>query len=581
MAYLALYRQYRPKLFDQVIGQEHITTVLKNQIKSGSPSHAYLFCGPRGTGKTSSAKILARAINCLHPVNGEPCGECENCRFSAVENPDVIEIDAASNTGVDKIRELIEQVQFMPMQLKYRVFIIDEVHMLSGSAFNALLKTIEEPPAHVLFILATTEPQKLPATVISRCQRFDFHRISIHHIVTALRGILKQTGVTIELEGLQLIARSAEGSLRDALSLTDQCIALAGKSISSTQVYDVLGSMEQEHLFSMADMLLTGDAKGALTELDTVSRMGRSLTVFVSDLIAHFRALIVTSACGECSELLECTDDMMQRYMRQISGADAAVTRFALEELLSAQGKLKQSASPRTLLESSIMRICCPMDDDRVSALEARIARLETARYSAPSEFTPAKPSAKPTFEEYTPVSCDELMPIEPPEEYIPEPPEPETLAARDTAAVFVSEAKPVSAEKPVSKVKPSAAPAVEPAAEVSPAPLAAPASDDNRQEAEGFWKAVLPAVQKQNPMAYIYAKNGVAVSLKDDVLTVRFPKSKEREYNVASNPKSLTIVQAEAEKLRHGVTISYMLERLTGQDAELFSMFDGKITIE
>ena len=233
MAYRALYRAYRPGLFSQMVGQEHITAILKNQVKEGQLSHAYLFCGPRGTGKTTTAKILSRAVNCEHPVEGEPCDRCPSCLISRETNGDIIEIDAASNTGVDNVRELISQAQFAPLQLKKRVFIIDEVHMLSTSAFNALLKTLEEPPAHVLFILATTEPQKLPATVISRCQRFDFHRFTAAHIIGYLQRVLEQSGVSAEPEGLRLIARAADGAMRDALSLTDQCLSFCGSHITA------------------------------------------------------------------------------------------------------------------------------------------------------------------------------------------------------------------------------------------------------------------------------------------------------------------------------------------------------------
>ena len=222
MSKRALYREYRPNDFSEVIGQDHITTILKNQVREQNFSHAYLFCGSRGTGKTSSAKILARAVNCTDPKNGEPCGKCEACRIAKEGTADIIEIDAASNNGVDNVRELIDQAQFAPLQLKYRVFIIDEVHMLSTAAFNALLKTLEEPPKHVIFILATTEPQKLPATIISRCQRFDFHRLTIAHIIARLQTVLKEIGASIEPDGLRLIARAANGGMRDALSLAER-----------------------------------------------------------------------------------------------------------------------------------------------------------------------------------------------------------------------------------------------------------------------------------------------------------------------------------------------------------------------
>ena len=288
MAYRALYRAYRPRTFSEVIGQSHITTILQNQIGTGKTAHAYLFCGTRGTGKTSTAKILARAVNCLSPKNGEPCGECEACQRSLREAcPDITEIDAASNNGVDDIRSLIERAHYAPLELTHRVFIVDEAHMLSNSAFNALLKTLEEPPAHVMFILATTEPQKLPATIISRCQRFDFHRLSVADIEQNLRSVLSRAGASIDEEGLLLIARTADGGMRDALSLADQCLSFCGDKVTAKDVYDVLGSMEQGFLFRIADTLLRSDAQAAIRMLDEIVRGGRDLSVFCQDLSAH------------------------------------------------------------------------------------------------------------------------------------------------------------------------------------------------------------------------------------------------------------------------------------------------------
>lgn len=243
MAYQALYRKYRPQLFADVLGQEHITTTLKNQVESGRVSHAYVFSGSRGTGKTTTAKILARAVNCAHPVNGEPCGECEYC-LAAADSADIIELDAASNNGVDDVRAIIDKARFTPLKLKKKVYIIDEAHMLSRPAFNALLKTLEEPPEHVLFILATTEPQSIPATILSRCQRFDFHRIGVEDIISCVRSAVNKAGAEIDDEGLLVIARAAEGGMRDALSIADQCIAFCGNKVSARDIYGVLGGMD-------------------------------------------------------------------------------------------------------------------------------------------------------------------------------------------------------------------------------------------------------------------------------------------------------------------------------------------------
>ena len=233
MSHRALYRQYRPATFSEMIGQEHITTILKNQVKSGTTAHAYLFAGTRGTGKTSAARILARAVNCEAPVDGEPCGCCRSCKISAGECADIIELDAASNTGVDDMRDIIEKARFMPLELKHKVYIIDEAHALSANAFNALLKTLEEPPPHVTFILATTEPHKIPATIISRCQRMDFHRLGVSDMVKRTEEVLQRENAHIERDGLLAIARAAEGGMRDCLSLADQCLSFCGNKVST------------------------------------------------------------------------------------------------------------------------------------------------------------------------------------------------------------------------------------------------------------------------------------------------------------------------------------------------------------
>ena len=378
MAYRALYRQYSPASFAEVIGQEHITTTLKNQVASDRPAHAYLFCGTRGTGKTTSARILARAVNCLSPEDGEPCGKCEACLITASEGAyDITEIDAASNNSVNDVRDLIENAQYAPLKLRRRVFIIDEVHMLSGPAFNALLKTLEEPPEHILFILATTEPQKLPATIISRCQRFDFHRLSIADIKQTLKSVLKKAGAVIEDGGLSLIARAAQGGMRDALSLADQCLAFCGDNVTTQNVYDVLGSMEDAFLFDMSNALLSSNAPESLRKLDSIMQSGRDLSVFAADLAAHFRALLLAKTCGRCEDLLDCTEDEMTRYLEQAKGTSEARLMLAVDRLIAAQNDMRYLPSPRALLESALIHICRPEDSVSIANLESRLDRLE------------------------------------------------------------------------------------------------------------------------------------------------------------------------------------------------------------
>ena len=393
MEYQALYRKYRPNTFDSVIGQEHITAILKNQIETGHTSHAYLFSGIRGTGKTSTAKILARAVNCLHPVNGEPCMECEACTVAADANVDVIELDAASNNGVDDMRSLIEKAVFAPVRMKKKVYIIDEAHMLSTSAFNALLKTLEEPPAHIMFILATTEPHKIIPTITSRCQRFDFRRLKNADIISRLKTVLADAGAHIDDEGLSTIARKANGGMRDALSLADQCISFCGNNVTAADVYHILGSADFDSVYSLCDMLIKGDAKAAI-ELLSELVTGRDMPVLVQDITSHFRALMLTKTCGDCTDILDCTDEDMRRLREQAkTGSDERILR-ALDILSGVQTQIKYYPQPRILIETAFVRICRPDFEadtvsltDRIDVLEKKLKEGFAVRAAAPVQM--------------------------------------------------------------------------------------------------------------------------------------------------------------------------------------------------
>lgn len=390
MAYQALYRKYRPQLFADVLGQEHITTTLKNQVESGRVSHAYVFSGSRGTGKTTTAKILARAVNCAHPVNGEPCGECEYC-LAAADSADIIELDAASNNGVDDVRAIIDKARFTPLKLKKKVYIIDEAHMLSRPAFNALLKTLEEPPEHVLFILATTEPQSIPATILSRCQRFDFHRIGVEDIISCVRSAVNKAGAEIDDEGLLVIARAAEGGMRDALSIADQCIAFCGNKVSARDIYGVLGGMDSSFLFTTADALINGDAALAVRSLDSVIEQGRDMGVFAADMAKHFRALLIAKLCGRSEDILSCTPDTMARYIEQASRCGETRLRSAVDALMDAVSGMRYLSLPRVRLESAFIRIASPDKAaeadasglmERLEAMETKLAAIEKGGFT-------------------------------------------------------------------------------------------------------------------------------------------------------------------------------------------------------
>lgn len=377
MAYHALYRKYRPSSFSEVIGQEHITTILKNQVKSGRVTHAYLFSGSRGTGKTSTARIFAKVINCLDPRDGEPCGECEACKLNVTDSIDIIEMDAASNSRVDEMRSLLDKAEFAPIYLKTKVYIIDEAHMLSKSANNALLKTLEEPPAHVVFILATTEPQALPSTILSRCQRFDFRRPSVMEMVGLLKRIMDDIGAHIDEDGLTCIARAADGGVRDCLSIADQCLSFIGNELTLDDVLGVLGSMNTDFLFDFADAIIRSDMASVFKKVDEVVASGRDIGIFVQDLADHFRSLLLTKVCGNCTDILDCTSDMMKMYQSQADTVSRERIERALNEIMLLQPNLKWVTMPRILLESTLMKICHPDEQTEIIALADRLSELE------------------------------------------------------------------------------------------------------------------------------------------------------------------------------------------------------------
>ena len=401
MGYQALYRRYRPARFEDFVGQEAVIKTLRSQIMSGRIAHAYLFCGTRGTGKTSTAKVFARAVNCEHPENGDPCGVCPTCKALAEENSlDILEIDAASNNGVDEIRDLREKVKYPPQTGRYRVYIIDEVHMLSQGAFNALLKTLEEPPAYVVFILATTEPQKLPATILSRCQRFDFGRIPAHQIIERLHVALEEGQIQAEDAALARIARAAEGGMRDAWSIMDMCLSYAQEEdggLTEELVLRVLGAADKSFLFAFADKLIDSDAAGALALIDEMMRKGREVQVFVRDVSAHLRALMLADICDEVqlSSLLEVTHEDAAEYIAQARRTSHTRLMRMLDLFLASETDMKWAAQPRFALETAALRACAPEESLQVEALVARVDELERKLCEGVVTAAPTQKSAK------------------------------------------------------------------------------------------------------------------------------------------------------------------------------------------
>ena len=425
--YQALYRKWRPKTFDDVYGQPHVTRTLQNQLESGRISHAYLFTGSRGTGKTTCAKILSKAVNCLSPVNGNPCNECEICK--GIDNGsilDVIEIDAASNNGVDNIRDLREEANFTPANAKYRVYIIDEVHMLSIGAFNALLKTLEEPPSHVIFILATTEIHKLPSTILSRCQRFDFKRISPEDITARLMYVAEKENATLTENAASLIARIADGGMRDALSLLDRCLSM-GTNIDEAAVSDAAGIAGSAYLFSFSEYVADGDITNALKLISKLHNDSCDIESLCTELTLHFRNIMVSKTVSDCNGLIVCSKDEMQKLKERAQSLKLSKILSCIDILEQTSKNIKNAANKKIQLEAAFIKMCSPESsasvsvsdgiEDRLAEIEKRLEIIESAPRATlqgakvqPSE--PAAPVQKSSKSEASP--APEEAPDEP-----------------------------------------------------------------------------------------------------------------------------------------------------------------------
>jgi len=386
--YKALYRKYRPQQFSDVVGQPQVTVTLKNELMAGRISHAYLFTGSRGTGKTTCAKILAKAVNCMDPQNGDPCGKCDVCRgLDDGSVLDVVELDAASNNGVDSIRALIEESNFTPTTAKYRVYIIDEVHMLSVSAFNALLKTLEEPPAHVIFILATTEVHKLLPTILSRCQRFDFRRIAPEDIAGRLEWVCTQENVTIDHDAAMLIAVTADGGMRDALSILDQCIGRSDGHVTYGLVAETAGLAGRGHLIELAECIRTGDRTAALEKIDALYKSSKDMGRLCEELAGFFRNLMLIKTMKDASGLVNAVGEELEAMTKTALSMELSTILHALDAFQSAQSRMK-TMNKRTEMEMTFIRLCTPEMDTSPAALLRRIEALERGGLRRP--ITPA-----------------------------------------------------------------------------------------------------------------------------------------------------------------------------------------------
>ncbi len=378
MSYTALYRRFRPRVFEEIIGQRHITDTLKNQIHSDNIAHAYLFSGTRGTGKTSTAKIMARAINCLNPVDENPCNECEICKGMLDESlMDIVEIDAASNNGVDDVRELRENVKYPPSRAKFKVYIIDEVHMLSQGAFNALLKTLEEPPGYVVFILATTEPQKIPATILSRCQRYDFKRISAQALIEHLRHVSVSLGVEADEKALALIVRNADGAARDALSILDQCVSFTESILTYDDVVNTLGLTTEHWLFNIVDCVIDDKASEAMGMVHNMVNDGKNLSHFIKSLTGHYRNLMLSKSGADLTYIMDSTEESIQETERQAGKLSMGEILRSIDVLTKLEAQSRWATQPRVHLEMTLVKLMQPETDLTVEGLLSRLEKLE------------------------------------------------------------------------------------------------------------------------------------------------------------------------------------------------------------
>ena len=537
--YRALYRKWRPQRFEDVVGQRAIVTALKNQITANRVGHAYLFTGVRGTGKTTCAKIFAKAVNCLHPVNGDPCGECEICK--GIDNGsilDVVEMDAASNNGVDDIRDLRDETAYTPSACKYKVYIIDEVHMLSTAAFNALLKTLEEPPAHVIFILATTEIQKVPATILSRCQRYDFTRIGPEDIARRVEYIAGEEKLELSPDGAELIARLADGALRDALSILDTCAGVTAK-IDADVVRRMAGVTDRSYLFRISDALEAQDGATALAQLAQLRQQSVDVKRLTEELIAHYRALMLAALPGGQSLLSGVSPEEEALYLEKGPQLGQREAIRAIRALGSALEHMTRGSDQRIELELALFGLSEPPQQPQAVPVQAAPVRA-TAQTAAPQPFVSA-PAVQPFASALAPQpplpSVPVVQPAAEPNPVKAEPSVPSEIPVEQTSPVQTEELPPLPEEPPVQQAgtlpwDEPAAQAAQPAAPVpaapepvpqpeppkpAPAPAAKPVPE--KPQAAGqegtalypYWPQVVQQLQEKDPMLYTYLRKSKA----------------------------------------------------------------------
>lgn len=548
MAYLALYRRFRPSGFDGLIGQEHVVQTLINQIKTDRIGHAYLFCGARGTGKTSAAKIFARAINCLSPVNGSPCGKCEVCKALADNsNLDILEMDAASNNKVENVREIREKIQYPPVSGRYKVYIIDEVHMLTTEAFNALLKTLEEPPKHAVFILATTEAHKLPSTILSRCMRFDFRLIPTAKIAELIGKIYKEVGKEYDDEALTAIARAGAGSVRDALSIADICVSYKESKLTYSDVLEILGATDTNKITSLVGDIFRGDTGGSLETVEKLCESGKSVGVLCKDIISRLREIIVCKTCKNGREILEIPEDAYGEIVKAAELADENRILRTIEIFSEAEGNMRYAASPKILLECAVVKSSRPETDYNLDALLGRISSLEKALkdgaivsgekpkpiFMGEIKSAEIKPEAVVTraetkAEDNAPYYFDEGEPMPPPEE--PSGMETGGYKSINEQKPPVIERKTATADTKPEEVKPAGQTAEQ-----------SPSGNTAGMNAGKLWGTVIRKLRAEKQIVLWIACQEMTATLNGRTLVVR--ASDEAGYNAVTKQANLEIL--------------------------------------
>ncbi|MGN0524244.1 MAG: DNA polymerase III subunit gamma/tau [Eubacterium sp.] len=565
--YQVLYRKYRPKCFADVYGQEHVTSTLKNEIQNGRVSHAYLFTGSRGTGKTTCAKILAKAVNCENSVNGEPCNECEVCK--GLENGsiyDVVEIDAASNNGVDNIRDLREDANYTPTKGKYRVYIIDEVHMLSINAFNALLKTLEEPPAHVIFVLATTEVHKLPATILSRCQRFDFKRIQPETMAVRLKQVSQLEGISLDDDAAVLIARIADGALRDGLSILDQC-AGRSKEVTSQLVSEVAGLAGREAMYSLSSCVAKKDSNQAMSIISELYQNSYDMERLCVEMINHYRNFLVVKTVRKSRELIICTDDEYNSILDSAKDYTIEGVLNALDLLQSTLVSIKGGANARIEVEMAFVKLCEPRLDESVSSVLDRLSSVERALKNGIS-VSPVPQSAAVT--EPKPAHVAQPVKVEAPADLPIDVPTTESEAENQEPPV---ENPPVE-NPPVQPVQPEPEPQKQP-----------PAADSSTQTEFMQWGEFMDVLHKED-IALFGVLNGSRGFIRGDIFLIDSHNSTVGEFiKVSTHSRAIkkALYEVTGKKYRLGIFKGAETQGNVKRDPleDLISQAQGNINID